>query len=143
VCVLRQVEFDVVRRFFQSFDQHHLQEMLMACTEDARVRFVPMGEQGDGRVRVLGAGFWSALFKAVPDLHVIQRSIFGDRRTVTAEVILGGTQRKEFEQIPSRGKHFELPHAFLIELNDNVKISSITAYWDNVTLFSELGKTTL
>jgi hypothetical protein len=31
-----------------------------------------------------------------------------------------------------------LPHAFEFELEDE-KISGIAIYWDNVTLFSELG----
>jgi steroid delta-isomerase-like uncharacterized protein len=138
-----RTEFKVARSFFHFYNHHNLQEMLAECAEDAKLRLVPMGKQGDGEVHVLGAAFWSALFKAIPDLFVIQKSMFGDNRAVTVEVVIGGTQQKQFEQIPSEGKQFELPHAFLMELNDRSKISRITVYWDNVTLFSELGKTTL
>jgi len=88
-----------------------------------------MGEQGEGRVRELGKAFWSALIAAFPDLHVTVQSLFSDERHVAAEVVIGGTQQKAFLQIPSRGKRYELPHAFLLALNDRGQISSITAYW--------------
>jgi ketosteroid isomerase-like protein len=44
-------------------------------------------------------------------------------------------------QIPSQGKHYELPHAFLLQINDQGQISHITAYWDNASFYFQLGKT--
>jgi len=58
---------------------------------------------------------------------VIVQSIFGDERDVAAEVNIGGTQRKDFLGIHNRGRHYELPHAFLLRLNDQRKIGLITA----------------
>jgi steroid delta-isomerase-like uncharacterized protein len=136
----KRAGFDLVRSFFSAFDDHDLDLMLMTCAKDARVSFVPMGKQGEGEVRELGASFWSSLFHAVPNLRVVVQSMFGREQSVAAEVIIGGRQQHAFEDIPGRDRPFELPHAFIIRLNDSTEITHITAYWDNVTLFSELGK---
>jgi hypothetical protein len=71
------------------------------------------------------------------------QSAFGDERNAAAEVMIGGTQRKQFLDIPSQGKHYELPHAFILAVDDNSLISVITAYWDNLSFYSQLGKIAL
>ena len=70
-------------------------------------------------------------------------SIFGDESNVAAEVTIGGTQRKDFLDIPNQGKHYELPHAFILSVDDERKIARIAAYWDNVSFYAQLGKETL
>lgn len=116
--------------------------MVAACAEDAQLRYVPMGDQGQGRAGEVGKTIWSGLIDAFPDLHVTIQSIFGDERNAAAEIVIGGTQRKDFLQIPNQGEHYELPHAFLLRLNDKGQIASITAYWDNASFYSQLGRTT-
>jgi hypothetical protein len=108
--------------------------MLAACTSDANVRFVPLGKAGEGKVRQLGKNFWSTLFDAFSNVTLTVQRAFAGKHGASEEVVISGTQRKEFLQIPNHGKHFSLPHAFEFELEDE-KISR-----DNVTLFSELGK---
>lgn len=54
-------------------------------------------------------------------------STFGDERNAAAEVTIGGTQRKDFLDVPNQGNHFELPHAFLLRMNDKAKIAVITS----------------
>jgi hypothetical protein len=61
------------------------------------------------------------------------QSLFGDERHAAAAVVIGGTQRKDFLGIRSQGKRYELPHAFLSEVNDRGEIASITAYRDNAS----------
>jgi steroid delta-isomerase-like uncharacterized protein len=134
---------EAARSFFASYNAHQVDKMVAACSEDARLRYVPMGSQGEGRARELGKRIWSGLIDAFPDLHVTVQSLFDDGRHVAAEVVIGGTQQKDFLQIRSRGRHYELPHAFLLELNDRGQISDLAAYWDNASFYSQLGKTTL
>lgn len=134
---------DVGRSFFASYDAHQVEKMVASCSEDARLRYVPMGSEGEGPARDLGKSIWSGLIGAFPDLRVTVQSLFDDGRHVAAEVVIGGTQRKDFLQIPSQGRHYELPHAFLLEVNDQGQISAITAYWDNASFYLQLGKTTL
>jgi steroid delta-isomerase-like uncharacterized protein len=135
--------FDAVQCFFTAFDDHEVAAMIALCTKDATVRFVPMGEEGEGTVQTLGTAFWSALFSAIPDVRAHVRSIFGDMREVATEVVIEGTQQREFEHITNLGHHFVLPHAFLFRFTEDTKVTSVAIYWDNVTLFSQLGKTTL
>jgi steroid delta-isomerase-like uncharacterized protein len=134
---------DVARSFFAAYNAHDVGRMVAACSEDARLRYVPMGAQGQGKARGVGKAIWSGLIDAFPDLTVTVQSAFGDERNAAAEVTIGGTQRKDFLQIPSRGKHYELPHAFLLSLDDRGLITDIAAYWDNASFYSQLGKTTL
>jgi steroid delta-isomerase-like uncharacterized protein len=134
---------DAARSFFTAYNAHQVDEMVAACGEDAQFRYVPMGGQGQGKARELGKAIWSGLIDAFPDLHVTVQSMFSNERNVAAEVMIGGTQSKDFLQIPSQGKHYELPHAFLLGVDDTGRITSITAYWDNASFYLQLGKTTL
>jgi steroid delta-isomerase-like uncharacterized protein len=134
---------DTARSFFAAYNAHDVNRMVAACSEDAQLRYVPMGSQGQGKARELGKAIWSGLIDAFPDLAVTVQSIFGDARNLAAEVMIGGTQQKDFLQIPSQGRHYDLPHAFLLTMNDGGQITGITAYWDNASFYLQLGKTTL
>jgi len=46
-------------------------------------------------------------------------------------------------RIRSQGKHYELPHAFLLQIDESGLIKEVAAYWDNASFYSQLGKTTL
>jgi hypothetical protein len=63
--------------------------------------------------------------------------------STTPRRMIGGTQRKQFLDIPSQGKRYELPHAFILAVDDNNLISVITAYWDDLSFYSQLGKIAL
>jgi hypothetical protein len=85
---------EAARSFFTSHDAHQVDKMLAQLSEDARLRYVPMGGQGEGRAREVGKIIWSGLIDAFPDLHVTVQSLFGDERHAAAEIVIGGTQRK-------------------------------------------------
>lgn len=59
---------------------------------------------------------------AFPDLAVVTHSAFGDDENVAAEVEIGGTQRKDFLQIPNQGRNYDLPHAFLLKVNGGLGV---------------------
>jgi hypothetical protein len=61
-------------------------------------------------------------------------------RELAAEIVIGGTQRKDFLQIPNQGKHYELPHVFLLEVASAGVITSITAYSGPCELLSSAWK---
>jgi steroid delta-isomerase-like uncharacterized protein len=134
---------DVARSFFAAFKDRDLNRMLAECSEGAEVRYVPMGSQGTGLVNKVGKTVWSSLFDAFPDLTVTVPTLFGDDRNVAAEAVIEGTQRKDFVGIPNQGRHFELPQAFIFQIDDLGLITSITVYWDNASFYSQLGETTL
>lgn len=129
---------DVVRAFLAAYDRHDLSAMLQTCSEDARLRYVPMGPQGQGLAHEAGRRIWGALLEAFPDLHVAPQAIFGDDRQVAAEVIISGTQKKDFQNIQNQGRHCELEHAFLFRMADG-RIQQIASYWDNLSFYEQLG----
>jgi steroid delta-isomerase-like uncharacterized protein len=131
------------RSFFAAYDAHDVDRMLAQLSDDAELRYVPMGDQGQGRAREVGKTIWSGLIDAFPDLHVSVQSVFGDDGHAAAEVVIGGTQWRDFLDIPSQGKHYELPHAFLLEVDERGRISAIEAFWDNASFYSQLGKSAL
>jgi steroid delta-isomerase-like uncharacterized protein len=131
---------ETARLFFDAYNQHDVERMLRLCASDAQIDYVPMGEQGRGSVNAVGKQIWTGLLDAFPNLHVRPQSVFGDEHNAAAEVIIGGTQRKDFLDIPNQGRHYELPHAFLLRLNEKQLITRIAAYWDNVSFYSQLGQ---
>ena len=106
---------DMTRSFFAAYNRHDVSSMVAACSERAELRYVPMGSYGRGKVHELGKAIWSGLIDALPDLHVAVQSMFGGASNIAAEVMIGGTQRKDLVygqvRIRSQGKHYELPHA--------------------------------
>jgi steroid delta-isomerase-like uncharacterized protein len=134
---------DAARSFFAAYNAHDVDRMLAACSEDAELCYVPMGGQGQGKLREVGKSIWSGLIDAFPDLYVRVESMFGDERNVAAEVVIGGTQQKDFLHIPSQGRHYDLPHAFLLKMSERGLIERVTCYWDNASFYLQLGKTTL
>jgi hypothetical protein len=42
------------RSFLAAYNAHRVEEMLAVCTDDVQLRYVPMGNQGQGKVRDLG-----------------------------------------------------------------------------------------
>src|SRR5690348_5599851 len=83
---------DVARSFFAAYNHHDVNRMLAECSDDAQVRYVPMGDQGTGPARDVGKNLWSGLIDAFPDLSVTVPNVFGDDRNMAAEVVIGGTQ---------------------------------------------------
>ncbi|HZD88438.1 MAG TPA: nuclear transport factor 2 family protein [Gaiellaceae bacterium] len=138
----RRDAVQAVRALLGAYDGHDVERMLELCRADARVRYVPMGEQGEGWVRETGRELWSGLIDAFPDLHVTVESAAGDERHAVAEAVLGGTQERHYLQVPNQGERYELPHAFLVETDGEGLITEIAAYWDNASFYSQLGKAT-
>jgi ketosteroid isomerase-like protein len=134
---------EAVRSFFAAYSAHDVNTMVAACSDDARLRYAPMGNQGEGKAREVGKKIWSGIIEAFPDLTVSVQSIFGDGRNVAAEVLIGGRQQRDFLGIRSQGNRYELPHAFPMSVNESRHSTAITAYWDNASFYMELGKTTL
>jgi ketosteroid isomerase-like protein len=135
---------DMARSFFAAYNRHDVTSMVAACSERAELRYVPMGSCGRGKVHELGKAIWSGLIDALPDLHVAVQSMFGGASKIAAEVMIGGTQRKDLVygqvRIRSQSKHYELPHAFLLQIDESGLIEEVAAY---CSFYSQLGKTTL
>jgi hypothetical protein len=54
-----------------------------------------------------------------------------------------GRQAKDGFEIPNKGQEYWLRHLFVLDTNETGQITNITSYWDNATLYTQLGKASL
>ncbi|MDG5817578.1 nuclear transport factor 2 family protein [Natronococcus sp. A-GB7] len=131
---------DTAREFFEAYDDQDVERMASLATEDAEVRYVPLGEDGRGSVHEVGTATWSALIDAFPDFHNEVEWITEDENgDAFIRVFIGGTQEQELWGIPSRGEECWIDHLFILRGNDDDEITAIVAYWDNVTFLEQVG----
>jgi steroid delta-isomerase-like uncharacterized protein len=136
-----------VRAFFDAYRAHDVELMVDLCTDNAGFRYVPFevwGRQrvlyGEGKVSTVGKVIWTTLLDAFPDLASIVTSLRADGEgNVAAEVGIGGTQAKDFGNVASAGRHYELPHLFLFSVTGDGLIDHVVAYWDNAGWKKQLG----
>jgi hypothetical protein len=103
--------------------------MSALCSDDAQLRYVPLGKFGEGAVRTVGRRMWSALIAALPDLTVTVLWSVADARGASAEALIADDRRG-----------FQLPHAFLLRFDPSGRIAEIVAYWDNVNFAVQSAK---
>lgn len=115
--------------FFAAYDAHNVDRMLSLCSSIAQIRYVPLGPVGTGSAQSTGRKIWSGLITALPDMRVTVKSAFSDGRNVGAEVVISDARRG-----------YELPHAFFITVDEQFRISEVTAYWDNVNFGYQFTK---
>ena len=131
---------DTARAFFEAYDDHDVEGMTSLATDDAEVRYVPLGEDGTGSVHEVGVTIWSTLLDSFPDFHNDVEWITQDENgDAFVRVIIGGTQRKELWGIPNQGGESWIDHPFILRGNDDAEITEIVAYWDNATALEQLG----
>ncbi|WP_299530606.1 ester cyclase [Ulvibacterium sp.] len=132
----------IAERFFGAYNNHNLDEMISLCIDEATFNYVPYRELGKGMVEPKGTSIWRAIIDAFPDFKVLVEDIkittSGD---VIVEAVLGGTQSKDLFGIPNTGKHQACPHLFILKFNDFGRIRHIKGYWDNDTIYAQLGFT--
>jgi ketosteroid isomerase-like protein len=144
---LEKTPAETVAEFFAAYRNQDVPGMADLCADNADFHYLPVeiwGKQrvirGDGKVHGIGRVIWSGLITAFPDLsnEVTSLSAAPDG-TVVAEVTLSGTQAGPWGVIASRGQQFALPHMFVLHVNADRLIDSITAYWDNASFYRQLG----
>jgi len=145
--ILQKAPAEIVTEFFAAYREHDVPAMADLCADNADFRYLPVeiwGKQrvvrGDGKVHGIGRVIWSGLITAFPDLsnEITSLSSAADG-TVVAEVVLSGTQADPWGVIASRGQQYALPHLFVLHVNTDGLIDSVTAYWDNASFYRQLG----
>jgi hypothetical protein len=118
--------------FMFAYQQKNLEKMLSLCNPNGVVEFVPLGEAGKGRIAELGKAIWGALIECFPDIdNTLDAAVAEDEHTVRCQVVIRGTQAKDFADIKNEGKHFDSDHIFIFRLNDNNKIEHINITWNH------------
>jgi steroid delta-isomerase-like uncharacterized protein len=143
----RRTAVAVAQEFFDAYRRRDVNAMVDICTDNADFSYVPMEisrkqgvMRGDGKVRSIGKPIWSGLIHAFPDLTNDVRSITADDEgNIAVEVVIGGTQAGPWGPIAPHGQAYSEPHLFVLHIADDAKIDSITGYWDNASIYRQLG----
>jgi ketosteroid isomerase-like protein len=136
-----------VTEFFDAYRRQDVEGMVDLCTPTARFDYVPFemwGRQrvlrGAGTVATIGKPLWTGLIGAFPDLTNTVGSIVADEEgNVAAEVVISGTQAGPWGTIGNRGRAFAEPHLFVMHVDADGLVDSITGYWDGAGIARQLG----
>jgi len=127
-------------QFMFAYQQKDVNKMLSFCDTEGDIYFVPLGEDGKGKIGELGRGLWTALIDCFPDIdNTVDVSIAEEEGSVRCQVVIRGTQAKDFADIPNKGLHFDSDHIFIFHLNPEQKIDSIKINWDHQDFKRQLG----
>ncbi|MFJ2618298.1 nuclear transport factor 2 family protein [Glutamicibacter sp. NPDC087344] len=139
---------EVVTKFFDVYRQRDVVAMTELCTDNADFSYIPFEVwakqrvvRGDGKVRTIGRVIWSGLINAFPDLGNTVFHIDANNETgnVVVSCDITGTQDSAWGFIESKGQYFAEPHLFIMHVNNDGLIDSISAYWDNSGVNRQLG----
>jgi len=126
--------------FMFAYQQRNVDKMLSFCDPDGEVHFEPLGDAGDGKIYELGKGIWSALIDSFPDIdNTLDAAVAEDDDKVRCQVVIRGTQVKDFAGIPSKGLRFDSDHIFIFHLNSANRIDNIRISWNHADFQKQLG----
>lgn len=126
--------------FMFAYQQKNVERMLSLCDEDGEVNFIPLGDAGKGTIGELGRAIWSGLIGSFPDIdNTLDAAVAEKENTVRCQVVISGTQEKDFAGIENKGKHFDSDHIFIFHLNPHNKIDSIHISWDHADFQKQLS----
>jgi steroid delta-isomerase-like uncharacterized protein len=128
------------------FDRYRSQDvdgMVAMFMPDAIIEYVPLDLRATPEQLAING--WRVLVDAFPDLTNEVKQVWQDTsdNSVFVDVYIGGTQKKDAFGIPNQGQKYWLRHLFILTMNDEKKISKMTAFWDSATWYQQLGKTQL
>ncbi len=127
-------------QFMFAYQQKSVDKMLSLCDLEGTVNFVPLGDAGRGTIGELGKGIWTALIDCFPDIdNTLDAAIAEDDQTVRCQVVIRGTQAKDFAGITNKGQHFDSDHIFIFHLNEAGKIDYIQVEWNHADFQRQLG----
>jgi predicted ester cyclase len=126
--------------FMFSYQQKDLKKMLSFCNPDGLIEFAPLGESGKGKITELGKTIWGMLIECFPDLdNTIDAAVAEDNNSLRCQVVIRGTQARDFADIINKGKSFDSDHIFIFHLDQNNKIDHIWINWDHADFKKQLG----
>lgn len=131
-----------VQKFFAAYTAHKPEQMLALCQPTATFRYVPLGADGEGSLREKAAPLWQSYFDGFLDFRAAVVKIVETKEgSVVCETLMSGTQTADVANIKNKNRRLEVPHLFIFNFDDGDLISKITAFWDNDTIYRQLGHT--
>lgn len=129
------------KALFDAYNQHDVPTMIKLFTENCDISFMPLGDDGKGKVKELGQAIWSQLIDSFPNINAqIVSSKVDAEENIICQVNIKGTQKKDFANIENNGLSFDTDHVFIFKLNDDNLINKMTVTWDHKDLCRQLGQ---
>jgi ketosteroid isomerase-like protein len=132
---------DTARLFMTLYAAHNVDAMAALCSPDSVLDYVAMGDRGRGPIQTTGVGLWRMFIEDFVDFRPDVVEVWEDitKKTAFVSTINRGIQRKDVDGVRSRGKELAAPHIFIVALGNDGLITKITAYWDYMTMYRQLG----
>ncbi|HEY0680667.1 MAG TPA: nuclear transport factor 2 family protein [Chitinophagaceae bacterium] len=126
--------------FMFAYQQKNIDKMIGFCDPEGEVWFQPLGDAGKGKIGELGRAIWTSLIDCFPDIdNTVDAAVAEDGESVRCQVVITGTQAKDFAGIVNKGKKFDSDHIFIFHLNAENKIDRIHISWDHQDFQRQLG----
>jgi hypothetical protein len=125
--------------FMFAYQKKDVMLMLSFCDPEGEVNFKPLGESGKGKIGELGKVLWSLLIDCFPDIDNTVDAIVSEGENVRCQVLISGTQAKDFAGIENKGKHFDSDHIFIFHLNEHNKIDHVRIEWNHEDFLRQLS----
>lgn len=126
--------------FMFAYQQKNIEKMLSFCDPDGIIEFLPLGAAGIGTIGTLGKGIWTALTDSFPDIdNTLDAAVAENANSVRCQVVIRGTQAKDFADIENKGKHFDSDHIFVFRFDSDNRIEHISVSWDHNDFKTQLG----
>lgn len=131
---------NVCVEFMFAYQQRNVTRMLGFCDPEGVIELKPLGDAGRGKIHELGKGLWTTLIDCFPDIdNTLDAAVAEDTNTVRCQVVIRGTQAKDFSDIPNKGLRFDSDHIFIFHISPENKIDHIQTSWDHQDLKRQLG----
>lgn len=141
--ILQQQELSLKNacvNFMFAYQQRNVDKMLSYCNPNGEVLFKPLGDAGKGKIGELGRAIWTSLIDCFPDIdNTVDATVAEEEDSVRCQVVIRGTQTKDFAGIVSKGNKFDSDHIFIFRLNNAGKIDRIEISWDHEDFQRQLG----
>ncbi len=125
--------------FMKAYQEQDVAKMLQNCSENGTVAFLPLGEDGKGKIHETGKAIWTGLIDSFPTIDNTINSVVTENGKVKCDVTIRGKQEKDFGGLPSRGKSFEEDHIFIFKIDDDGFIDEITINWNHTNFVAQLA----
>jgi len=130
----------VVQKFFSLFHKRQLDDLSPLFAPHAQIVFIPWGDGGIGEVNILGKVVWEYMIKSFPDItHTVRKAKTDAYGYLICEVMVQGTQQRDFWAIRNRGHSFTIDQIFLFHFNDQSLIDKVSVNWDHYEWRRQLG----
>ncbi len=141
--ILEQTRFIEMKNacihFMFAYQKKNVSQMMTFCDPEGEVFFMPLGENGKGRIGELGKHLWSLLIECFPDIDNTVDAIVSEGDAIRCQVMISGTQAKDFAGIVNKAKHFASDHIFIFHLNNHNKIDNIRIEWNHENFVKQLS----